>query len=191
MKIHLDPNTIYSTDGLLYWGFQRYVVRPFHSSNLRCLDLCCDRLSPQGTDGRAVYPPVVLDSFPQLCSIHRRPLMNRLVCDDRLTVICNTFIRTSHTLTIHQHQSFSLGYLTNAISGFDPIQKVTEVSLIIEIQPKMIELMLSSSHIMMTSSNGNIFRVTGPLYGEFTGHRWISRTKASDAELWCFLWFAP
>ena len=23
----------------------------------------------------------------------------------------------------------------------------------------------------MTSSNGNIFRVTGPLYGEFTGHR--------------------
>ena len=44
---------------------------------------------------------------------------------------------------------------------------------------------------MMASSNGNIFRVTDPLYGEFTGHRWIPRTKASDAELWCFLWFAP
>ena len=27
--------------------------------------------------------------------------------------------------------------------------------------------------IMMTSSNGNIFRVTGPLCGEFTGHRGI------------------
>ena len=26
---------------------------------------------------------------------------------------------------------------------------------------------------MMTSWNGNIFRVTGPLCGEFTGHRWI------------------
>ena len=26
-------------------------------------------------------------------------------------------------------------------------------------------------HDMMTSSNGNIFRVTGPLCGEFTGHR--------------------
>ena len=25
------------------------------------------------------------------------------------------------------------------------------------------------SHSMMTSSNGNIFRVTGPLCGEFTG----------------------
>ena len=43
---------------------------------------------------------------------------------------------------------------------------------------------------MMTSSNGNIFRVTGPLCGEFTGHRWIPRTKAIDAELWCFLWSA-
>ena len=44
---------------------------------------------------------------------------------------------------------------------------------------------------MMTSSNGNIFRFTGPLCGEFTGLRWIPRTKASDAELWCFLWSAP
>ena len=30
-----------------------------------------------------------------------------------------------------------------------------------------------------------------PLCGEFTGHRWIPLTKASDAELWCFLWSAP
>ena len=30
---------------------------------------------------------------------------------------------------------------------------------------------------MMTSSNGNIFRVTGPLCGEFTGHRWIPPYK--------------
>ena len=44
---------------------------------------------------------------------------------------------------------------------------------------------------MMTSSNGDIFRVIGPLYGEFTGHRWIPLTKASDAEVWCFLWSAP
>ena len=45
--------------------------------------------------------------------------------------------------------------------------------------------------LMMTSSNGNIFRVTGPLCGEFSGHQWIPLTKASDAELWCFLWSAP
>ena len=40
--------------------------------------------------------------------------------------------------------------------------------------------------IMMTSSNGNIFRVTGLLCGEFTGARWILRTKVSNEELWCF-----
>ena len=30
------------------------------------------------------------------------------------------------------------------------------------------------------------FPVTGPLWGEFTGHRWIPLTKASDSKLWCF-----
>ena len=40
---------------------------------------------------------------------------------------------------------------------------------------------------MMTSSNGNLIRVTGPLCGEFTGDQWIPLTKASDAELWSFL----
>ena len=35
------------------------------------------------------------------------------------------------------------------------------------------------------------FCVTGHLRGEFTGHRWIPGIKASDAELWCFLWSAP
>ena len=44
---------------------------------------------------------------------------------------------------------------------------------------------------MMTSSNGNIFHVNVSLCVEFTGHRWIPLTKASDAELWCFLWSAP
>ena len=43
---------------------------------------------------------------------------------------------------------------------------------------------------MMTSSNGNIFHVNGHLCGEFTGHRLIPLTKASDTELWCFLWYA-
>ena len=31
---------------------------------------------------------------------------------------------------------------------------------------------------MMTSSNGNMFRVTGPLRAEFTGHRWIPPHKS-------------
>ena len=40
---------------------------------------------------------------------------------------------------------------------------------------------IESATPMMTSSNGNIF----------IGHWWIPRTKASDAELWYFLWSAP
>ena len=37
----------------------------------------------------------------------------------------------------------------------------------------------------------DIFRVTGPLCGEFIGDRWIPLTKASDAGLWYFLGSAP
>ena len=48
-----------------------------------------------------------------------------------------------------------------------------------------------TSVLMITSSNENIFRVTGHLCGEFTGLRWIPSTKASDADLWSFLWYAP
>ena len=44
---------------------------------------------------------------------------------------------------------------------------------------------------MVTLWNGNIFRITGPLCGETTGHRSIPLIKASDGELWCPLWSAP
>ena len=44
---------------------------------------------------------------------------------------------------------------------------------------------------MLTSSNGNIFRVTGSLCGKSTGRWWIPLTKAIDVELWCFLRSAP
>ena len=46
-------------------------------------------------------------------------------------------------------------------------------------------------HFMMMSSNENIFHVTGPLWGESTCQQWIPLTKASDMELWCYLWSAP
>ena len=35
-----------------------------------------------------------------------------------------------------------------------------------------------SGRVMVTSSNGNIFRVTGLLWGEFTGHPWMPLTRA-------------
>ena len=35
------------------------------------------------------------------------------------------------------------------------------------------------------------FSAHWPFVWEFTGDRWIPLTKASDAELWCFLWSVP
>ena len=64
---------------------------------------------------------------------------------------------------------------------------------------KSMEIYLSTIYLHNNSmmpdgvikTNGNIFRVTGHLCWELTGHRWILHTKASDAELWCFIWSAP
>ena len=50
---------------------------------------------------------------------------------------------------------------------------------------------IAANRHVMTSSNGNISRVTGPLCGEFTGHRRIYLKKASDMALWCFLCSVP
>ena len=43
---------------------------------------------------------------------------------------------------------------------------------------------------IMTSSNGNIFHVTGPWLGEFTSHRWIHHTKPVTRSFDVFLIFA-
>ena len=50
---------------------------------------------------------------------------------------------------------------------------------------------ITNNASMMSSSNWNIFRVTGHLCGEFTGPRLIPRTKASEAELWYFIDLRP
>ena len=44
---------------------------------------------------------------------------------------------------------------------------------------------------MVTSSNGNFFSALLLFLGESTGHWWIPLTKASDEELWYFLWSEP
>ena len=50
---------------------------------------------------------------------------------------------------------------------------------------------LNDRALMMTLSKGNIYRVTGPLWRESSGHRWIPLTKASEGLLWCILWSTP
>ena len=69
---------------------------------------------------------------------------------------------------------FPISCLVRKIWRGNECQNAVEVS---------ISLIVIQSSFMMTSSNGDIFRVTGHLCGEITGPRWISRTKASDAEL--------
>ena len=60
-----------------------------------------------------------------------------------------------------------------------------------EVRERHINQLQVRNSLMMTSSDGTIFRVTDPLWGESTGHRWIPLTKASDEELWCFLLCPP
>ena len=63
------------------------------------------------------------------------------------------------------------------------------ISIHPDLAPSTLRILLDSSTgpenicCMMTSSNGNILRTTGPLWGESTGHRWIPLTMASEAEL--------
>ena len=100
-----------------------------------------------------------------------------------ITGVVNYIITADDPLLVHL---FGLAYDKGLIHGphYWPIlRKERPCDFIMKGQPQY-------CFNMMTSSNGNMFRVTGPLCGEFTGDRWIPRTKASDAELWCSLWSA-
>ena len=83
----------------------------------------------------------------------------------------------SHYITLH--------YMSQTISDISVLQRRILIKWTVHPQKYS-----CGSRSMMTSSNWNIFHVTGSLCGEFTGHRWIPRTKASDAGLWSFLWTA-
>ena len=56
---------------------------------------------------------------------------------------------------------------------------------IITLKESAKNMCLSHDDVIQRKQN---FRITGPLLGESTGHRWIPFTKASDVELWWFLW---
>ena len=85
------------------------------------------------------------------------------------------------------------GPVTRNMFPFDDVIMMTKSRFRVSVGPTLercnawITTYIRSAILMMTSSDGNIFRVTGHLCGEFTGHRWIPRKKASDAELWCGL----
>ena len=54
----------------------------------------------------------------------------------------------------------------------------------------IIQVFSRTRQAVCSNRTSSWWRVTGPLCGEFTGHRWIPLTKASDVELCCFLWSA-
>ena len=66
------------------------------------------------------------------------------------------------------------------------LKKVTEGWLKNLTTDRAVRSPYKNPHFLVTSSNKNIFRGTGPMWGESSGHRWIPPTKASGAELLMF-----
>ena len=98
-------------------------------------------------------------SVIKLCTLTCRPY-GLVTWFSHATLLLFACVRVTQNLNVHVYLAAQLNYVT--------------------LEPKLLCLWLSAFH-MMTSSNGYIFRLTGHLRGEFTGHRWIPHTKASDA----------
>ena len=64
--------------------------------------------------------------------------------------------------------------------------EITIVSCLRQSPPEAFSIQVPFT--MMASANGNIFRVTGSLWVEFTCQRWIPLKKGSDAEVWLFFY---
>ena len=109
--------------------------------------------------------------------IHNMTISFTLLADvNNITISITLFVFQIRRLAEFFHTMYSM------ITGMEGVSWQYQL-------PSLSPIYYCHWNFMMTSSNGNIFRVTGHLCGKFTGPRWISRTKASDAELWCFLWF--
>ena len=76
-----------------------------------------------------------------------------------------------HALSEPTIDYFTDGYMRHSASRFKAIVLLNTYS----------KRWIPLPEPMMTSSNGNIFRLFGHLCGEFTGHRWIPRTKERGA----------
>ena len=105
-------------------------------------------------------------------------------CKTIITLLLTHWIYCSLTLT-HRYEALSIQ------RQFRP-QHTDNVPFLTTIYERTSHKTYPSFRVafMMTSPNGRIFCVAGPLCEGFTGHRWIPRTKASEVELWCFIWSA-
>ena len=94
--------------------------------------------------------------------------MNRLFLSQNWTSVPRTHVRTVDSVRI-----WSMGLNAHALRGI-PGHSAKQVSEHIFCR-RYFQCVHGS--FMMTSSNGNIFRVTGPLWGESTGDQWIPLTQ--------------
>ena len=107
-----------------------------------------------------------------------------------LTGICGSFVPLKNE-SCHDGKTECCRYDSIRCHKWRQKQCRDDYWFLMTLHYKGIKSTSEQTSLMMTSSNENIFRVTGPLWGESTGHRWIPLTETNDAELWCFLWSAP
>ena len=93
------------------------------------------------------------------------------------SILDNKLLKSNHFSPRQWNKEIVVG------NRYHPSTATTWKKTLVHLSQNWIRYSQISPALMMTSSDGNIFRVTGPLYGEFTGPRCL--TKASDAELWC------
>ena len=79
----------------------------------------------------------------------------------------------------------------NASLGIDRLSNPADYDETHNMNPLWAEQEQNKTQRTMTSSNRNIVRATGHLWGETTCRQCIPLAKTSNAELWCFLWSTP
>ena len=177
--MHIDPSI-----AIFYWpGISR------QTSMLRIIDPLWG--TPTLTHG----PPTQMTTYTKGVSMSRH-----IICTQYGLVLPSCMIHRPHDNIVHAQQQISCHpsatrnssrwCLHTETNGIAPRTDMICVLTITRIH-NWYHLSTAAKGVckygtfvpnMMTSSNGNIFRVTGHLRGEFTP-RWIPRTKASDEEL--------
>ena len=92
------------------------------------------------------------------------------------SILVTSSIFTSKRRSKLPHSLQTLKYLDINVSLTFETQTELFVVVILK-QNSNYTIKVVMNFLMMTSSNGNISRITGPLCGEFTGHRWIPLTQ--------------
>ena len=105
-----------------------------------------------------------------------------------LTLVAISFLRmyVMHLLIRFKVASLAIGYTYDCPDASESILKD---------MGKIDQYLITTKHNKAPIHNDFIkwkhFLRYRPLWGKSTGHRWIPITKASDAELWLFLWSTP